>query len=505
MSHKLKLVQCYHCWELGDHIKPTCGRRSDPQTCPNCSLPGHRQHECNEETSKCCLCGGPHPANARICPIYKATFITVFEEAIEEEYSKTSTQTSTSIKNDGLYALQSLNTAVNTSLITSDNSNEFVTSLFAILKAGSPPANQAPQQDGDLDEPLDQHNNMEEYDESLSPLVPDDEERFEPPISSVRRPSQNPTSSHVHRPNQEEDQTITEEPEPPPEPLSEDVKRLQSLCPSFKSPLSTAHISQPPQKDTSTSNARRTFGPNKNLTEEELEEFEDLELRNECEKMAENPSFYNKETEFTEVKKRTTPYENQNEKTRNILKKSPSTWTLTRNGLELGMGPKTKGILQHQSIVYRKIWLKENRNRHSENWKVTARVITRKEHNTEKIMSLALFDQDQNIINDEIWDLWPPSKAQVQFEFGQTQDDKPDRSRVAMIKPDDDEDLHYDFDFPKPIILYPRYRNARFTPSEDFFNRMQEITNRGNPLIYDPKTCHSKLMNGQELNGRFMT
>ena len=186
---KLKLVQCYHCWELGGHVKTTCAHRESAVICVKCAQPGHTQKDCLSETSKCHLCSGPHPANARCCPVYKATFITVFEEAMQEEANKhlqsppksnlpyapsTVTSESSPNKDPEQQAWETtLHTAVNTSVITSVNPQEFVTSLFDLLKAGSPltsSANQPPP-NGIQDEHLDTPGNMEEDDLTSNKLL----------------------------------------------------------------------------------------------------------------------------------------------------------------------------------------------------------------------------------------------------------------------------------------------------------------------------------------------
>ena len=183
---KLKLIQCYHCWELGGHVKTTCAHRESPVICVKCAQPSHTLKDCISETSKCYLCAGPHPANARCCPVYKATFITVFEEAMQEEannhlqsppksnlpYAPSTVTSESSPNKDPVQQayVTTLHTAVNTSLITSDNPQEFVTSLFAILKASSPltsPANQPPPH-GNQDEHLDTPGNMDGFDVTQS-------------------------------------------------------------------------------------------------------------------------------------------------------------------------------------------------------------------------------------------------------------------------------------------------------------------------------------------------
>ena len=121
------------------------------------------------------------------------------EEAIEEDYSRTGsprprspTQASstspfqpnepiTPPKDD---SLQTIQTAINTSLITSSDAGEFLESLYAILKVNSPPpVYQAPlhgdnNQDETLEEePLNQTDisNMEEYDTSSYDSQPEPE------------------------------------------------------------------------------------------------------------------------------------------------------------------------------------------------------------------------------------------------------------------------------------------------------------------------------------------
>ena len=68
--NNIKLVQCYHCYALVDHKRPSCPLLNEPQRCPRCGQSGHNSWECQNRTV-CLHCNGPHPVTAPCCPIYR--------------------------------------------------------------------------------------------------------------------------------------------------------------------------------------------------------------------------------------------------------------------------------------------------------------------------------------------------------------------------------------------------------------------------------------------------
>ena len=82
---KLKLIQCYHCWEIATHIKTECPKfkNKEPQICPRCGKPDHKSIECVNDP--CCIhCKESHPATARICTVYKQKFAETMTEITTE-------------------------------------------------------------------------------------------------------------------------------------------------------------------------------------------------------------------------------------------------------------------------------------------------------------------------------------------------------------------------------------------------------------------------------------
>ena len=64
-----KVIQCYKCQEIGDHLSGNCTKE---QKCVLCAGP-HRKAECTErkENFKCANCCGPHAAWSQECPWLK--------------------------------------------------------------------------------------------------------------------------------------------------------------------------------------------------------------------------------------------------------------------------------------------------------------------------------------------------------------------------------------------------------------------------------------------------
>ena len=80
---KLRLIICYHCHALADHVKPDCPYLKAPQFCSRCGGRGHPAWSC-KENPHCLHCEGGHPANARVCPVYRDTFKETSQRAMEQ-------------------------------------------------------------------------------------------------------------------------------------------------------------------------------------------------------------------------------------------------------------------------------------------------------------------------------------------------------------------------------------------------------------------------------------
>ena len=72
-----RVIQCYKCWRFG-HIAVLCPNNL---TCVNCT-DNHRS--CITKSYRqlrCSNCNGNHPANDRLCPVYKEVEFKVFSSA----------------------------------------------------------------------------------------------------------------------------------------------------------------------------------------------------------------------------------------------------------------------------------------------------------------------------------------------------------------------------------------------------------------------------------------
>ena len=70
---KIKLIQCYKCFQLSDHLRNACPHIHEPPICSNCGIIGHKYPDC-ENYQFCSNCGGGHPVTARCCPTYQYKF-----------------------------------------------------------------------------------------------------------------------------------------------------------------------------------------------------------------------------------------------------------------------------------------------------------------------------------------------------------------------------------------------------------------------------------------------
>ena len=137
---QLKLVICYHCHAIADHLKPYCPYIKEAQFCARCGQRGHTAKEC-QRNPQCLHCQGVHPAHARICPIYQSKFKEIVEKAIKQSASSPE-QTSMSTPQLSPQSMPDswvfLSAAVTASLDATSSPEDFIKTLFSILKSSSP-------------------------------------------------------------------------------------------------------------------------------------------------------------------------------------------------------------------------------------------------------------------------------------------------------------------------------------------------------------------------------
>ena len=128
---KIKLVQCYHCYAIADHKKPTCPFLNELQRCPRCAQVGHKSWQC-QNYPFCLHCSGPHPVTAPCCPIYREKMDAVKTDLLIELLSNThkpQNSPSYSQDTDAMSLLITSAFTANGSLIT------FINSLFTASQA----------------------------------------------------------------------------------------------------------------------------------------------------------------------------------------------------------------------------------------------------------------------------------------------------------------------------------------------------------------------------------
>ena len=143
MEH-LKLVICYHCQALAEHLKPACPLLNEAQFCANCGQRNHSARDCTNR-AYCLRCGGDHPAYARICPIYRKKFTETFAMAKDQSTHGVSQPNNDVPPASPLNVPDSwvaLSDAVTAALSSTDTPRDFLTSVFSTLKANSSPRRQ---------------------------------------------------------------------------------------------------------------------------------------------------------------------------------------------------------------------------------------------------------------------------------------------------------------------------------------------------------------------------
>ena len=135
--NKVKLVQCYHCYAIADHKRPTCPYIDEPQKCPRCSQTGHRSWQC-ENQPYCLHCSGPHSVTAPCCPLYQEKFQEMKPAILKEllNNSHIPQEIPNQINSDAVNLLMTSALMANGSLMT------FINSLFTasqtLAQVGTP-------------------------------------------------------------------------------------------------------------------------------------------------------------------------------------------------------------------------------------------------------------------------------------------------------------------------------------------------------------------------------
>ena len=126
--NKIKLVQCYHCFALADHKRPSCPYRYEPSRCPRCAQVGHRSWECNNQQF-CLNCTGPHPATAACCPLYRKKLEEIKPDLLKELLSNIQRSQEVPTFSDAMSILITSAYMANGSLMN------FITNLFSTSQA----------------------------------------------------------------------------------------------------------------------------------------------------------------------------------------------------------------------------------------------------------------------------------------------------------------------------------------------------------------------------------
>lgn len=145
MEH-ITITQCYKCHQWASHLKPQC--TEDQSLCRKCGQTGHMFYQCSVEISNCINCDGPHPANARCCPVYK--------EALERVLSKYTDNITNSYSTPNKSNLSDTDAILYTARTASLTPQEFLNNLYTSL-APIPHTPSHLAYDCDLDTSLDDH------------------------------------------------------------------------------------------------------------------------------------------------------------------------------------------------------------------------------------------------------------------------------------------------------------------------------------------------------------
>ena len=123
--NNIKLVQCYHCYALVDHKRPSCPFLNEPQRCPRCGQFGHNSWECQNHTV-CLHCNGPHPVTAPCCPVYREKLEEHKPKLLAELLTEANTPQNFPNKNNE----DALNLLITSALTANGSFINFINSLF---------------------------------------------------------------------------------------------------------------------------------------------------------------------------------------------------------------------------------------------------------------------------------------------------------------------------------------------------------------------------------------
>ena len=114
----LRPIQCYSCFEWCNHFRNECPTKDNP-ICSRCGGYGHNYTECSKPYN-CTNCHRSHSATARICPAYSY--------AIEKIKPTIAAQLAHLLNNNSNHATGT--DILRAATLDSNNSNDFLTSLF---------------------------------------------------------------------------------------------------------------------------------------------------------------------------------------------------------------------------------------------------------------------------------------------------------------------------------------------------------------------------------------
>ena len=156
IHESFRLTQCYHCLAF-DHIKSNCPHTDKPRLCARCGSGEHATTDCTNDAS-CLHCEGPHSTTARCCPVYLQTFASKCDELLQRiknqlvpnniELNSTSVEhNNTEPNHTPIESPESLpdswlllSAAVNASVHATNSPEDFLSSLYTMLKnKPSPP------------------------------------------------------------------------------------------------------------------------------------------------------------------------------------------------------------------------------------------------------------------------------------------------------------------------------------------------------------------------------
>lgn len=152
MTDKIKLIQCYKCFQISDHLRNACPHYFEPPVCANCGIFGHKYPQC-QNVQYCLNCGGGHSVTARCCPVYRDKFKKIKSELLTDLLANTPAEELQTIINSlqppVLHKIQAaVNNTTAGSVVTEDDekslsySNQQVLDILESSASASNSANQ---------------------------------------------------------------------------------------------------------------------------------------------------------------------------------------------------------------------------------------------------------------------------------------------------------------------------------------------------------------------------